>query len=101
MSTPPERTCIGCGARCPASDMVRLVAPVGQAGVLAVGRTGTMPKGKLGRGAWLHAGCLGIALKRGAMARAFRRRIDDLDPATLLAQVQNLAGQSTTVGKAR
>jgi predicted RNA-binding protein YlxR (DUF448 family) len=81
--------------------MVRLVAPVGGGGLFAIGRAGPVPKGKLGRGAWLHPDCLGIALKRGAMARAFRRRVDDVDPETLLAQLQDVAGQSTTVGKAR
>ena len=86
--------------KCPASDMVRLVAPTGGC-VVAIGRAFSMPKGKLGRGAWLHPGCFGKAVKRGAMARAFRRRVDDLDPATLLAQVQDVTGQSSTVGKAR
>ncbi len=98
MSARPERTCIGCGAICPASEMVRLVAPSGGC-VVAIGRA--LPQGKLGRGAWLHPDCFGKAIKRGAMARAFRRRVDDLDPATLLAQVQDVTGQSSTVGKAR
>jgi len=62
----PERTCIGCGARAPSTDLVRLRRVGGEVAV-DPGRSG-------GRGAWLHreAGCLVRALRRKAFARAFR-----------------------------
>jgi predicted RNA-binding protein YlxR (DUF448 family) len=62
----PERTCIGCGARAPATDLVRLRRVDGEVAIDA-GRSG-------GRGAWLHrdAGCLARAARRKAFARAFR-----------------------------
>jgi hypothetical protein len=101
MTARPERTCIGCRAVGPASGMVRLVAPQGQVCVLARGRAAAVPGGKRGRGAWLHPECLARAIERGAMARAFRRPVQDIDPATLSAQVYGASGQSITVGKAR
>ena len=63
----PIRTCVGCRARRPQPELVR-VARLPD-GALAVGRT--LP----GRGAWLCAGsvpCLEAALKRKAFARALR-----------------------------
>ncbi|HET7753936.1 MAG TPA: YlxR family protein [Anaeromyxobacteraceae bacterium] len=64
--SPPSRTCVGCGARAPASALVRLVLDGG-----TVVR-GTAGRG--GRGAWLHAdeACLTRAVRRKAFARAFR-----------------------------
>jgi predicted RNA-binding protein YlxR (DUF448 family) len=101
MASHPERTCIGCRAVGPASGMVRLVAPGGRVRVLVRGPVPVAGEGKLGRGAWVHPDCLGEAIERGAMARAFRRQVEGMDPATLLAQVHGVPGQSITVGKAR
>jgi predicted RNA-binding protein YlxR (DUF448 family) len=81
--------------------MVRLVAPQGQVRVLARGRAAAAPEGKLGRGAWLHPDCLAKAIERGAMRRAFHRPVENIDSATLSAQVHGALGQSITVGKAR
>jgi hypothetical protein len=67
--TVPERTCVGCGEKLPATALVRL--RLGPAGVeVDRARSG-------GRGAWLHAGgtCLSRALKRKALQRAFRRTV--------------------------
>src|SRR5579875_4020842 len=65
--TEPVRTCVGCRKRAAKSDLVRIVA------------AGTAlqpdPRGRLpGRGAHLHrdAGCLALAVRRGAFARALR-----------------------------
>jgi len=62
----PERTCIGCGAQAPWTELVRLRRVDG---VVAVDRVRSG-----GRGAWLHpvGGCLARAVKRRTFARAFR-----------------------------
>jgi predicted RNA-binding protein YlxR (DUF448 family) len=62
----PERTCVGCGEKLPATALVRLRLVEG---VVAVG-----PEHRGGRGAWVHSGgaCLARAVKRKGFARAFR-----------------------------
>jgi predicted RNA-binding protein YlxR (DUF448 family) len=64
--TAPVRTCIGCRERCSRGDLLRVVA-----------RDGVVqpdPQAHLaGRGAWLHPGCLGVAQRRRAFARALRQ----------------------------
>lgn len=102
MTWSPERTCIGCRTVGPASTMVRLVAPDGAVRVLARADAAALPAaGKWGRGAWVHSDCLLGAIKRGAMARAFRRQVEVVDGSALLAQAHSVPGRSTTVGKAR
>lgn len=102
MASLPERTCIGCRAVGPASEMVRLVAPDGCVRVLVRGCGAALPPtGKVGRGAWVHRACLAEAMKRGAMARAFRRQVEVGDGATLLARTHCAPGRSITVGKSR
>lgn len=68
--TAPIRTCIGCRARRPAADLVRIVAVDGG---LALGA------GRPGRGAWLCAAdydaCGEQALRRRAFERALRARL--------------------------
>jgi hypothetical protein len=89
----PERTCIGCRTVCPASELVRLIAPDGRVRVVQVGhRYGASSSEKRGRGAWVHPRCLAAALK--SMGRAFRRQVEVLDRETLLAQVHSASGQS-------
>jgi len=97
MASLPERTCIGCRTVGPASSMVHLVAPDGRVRVLA--RAKRMEK--VGRGAWVHRECLTEAIKRGAMARAFRRQVEVGDGSALLAQAHCVPGRSITVGKSR
>jgi len=97
MASLPERTCIGCRSVAPASSMVRLVAPDGC--VRAVGRAKLA--GKIGRGAWVHRECLSEAIKRGAMARAFRRQVEVGDGSALFAQAHCVPGRSITAGKSR
>ena len=65
----PERMCVGCGEKLPATALVRL--RVGPAGV-EVDR-----ERRGGRGAWLHAqaGCLARAVKRKGFERAFRKAV--------------------------
>jgi predicted RNA-binding protein YlxR (DUF448 family) len=81
----PTRTCVGCRAVCPASELVRLVL---DASGLALSRRSD------GRGAWLHprADCVRAAVKARAFSRAFRQTvsfaaIDDLI-ATVTAAAQ-------------
>ena len=97
MASSPERTCIGCRTVGPASSMVRLVAPDGCVRVLGRAKT---PE-KVGRGAWVHRECLTEAIKRGAMARAFRRQVEVGDGSALFAQAHCVPGRSITAGKSR
>jgi len=89
----PERTCIGCRRVCPASELVRLIAPEGR--VCVAGRGPGRVAGRRGRGAWLHPDCLALALKSGVMERAFRRRVDIEGGAALLAQMHSASGRSS------
>ncbi|MCX5730221.1 MAG: YlxR family protein, partial [Deltaproteobacteria bacterium] len=61
----PERTCVGCGEKLPATALVRL--RLVESGVAVDRERGG------GRGAWMHAGgaCLARAVKRKGFARAF------------------------------
>jgi uncharacterized protein len=63
----PERTCVGCRKRAPASQLLRVVAQDGAAVPDPVRR---LP----GRGAYLHpdAACLTEAERRRALPRALR-----------------------------
>ena len=64
----PERTCIGCRAKAPRSQLLRLALTA--SGELAVDARALMP----GRGAWIHAdpACLDLAERRRALGRALR-----------------------------
>jgi predicted RNA-binding protein YlxR (DUF448 family) len=66
--TAPVRTCVGCGEAAAQATLARIRVGAGARVVLDGTRSG-------GRGAWLHreAGCLRLAVKRRAFARAFRR----------------------------
>lgn len=66
----PERTCLGCGAKRPKRELVRLC--LSSEGELQWDRTQRAP----GRGAYLCGrGCLAAATKRRSLARAFRGRM--------------------------
>ncbi len=72
----PVRTCVGCGERAGQGQLVRLRIE-GERVVIDRERKG-------GRGAWLHgAACLEKALRRRALARAFRGREASVDVAAL------------------
>ena len=60
----PIRTCIACRVRAPQDELLRLV----RRGNSVV--DGTAPR-LSGRGAYLHAGCVELALKRQAIKRTF------------------------------
>ena len=67
MAHEPERSCVGCRARAPKAELVRIVrTPRG---------THVDPRGRApGRGAYVHRdeGCIDIALRRGALGSALR-----------------------------
>jgi hypothetical protein len=77
----PVRTCIGCGERAAQRELVRLRIE-GERVVIDRERSG-------GRGAWLHPApaCLERAIRRRALARAFRGRAAAIDPAELGARL--------------
>jgi predicted RNA-binding protein YlxR (DUF448 family) len=88
----PTRTCLGCRAACPASELVRLVLTAQGIGVAAR---------SAGRGAWLHprAECVKAAVKTRAFSRAFRQTVnfsetDDLMAALTAAQPRRWGGQN-------
>ncbi|MEO9174379.1 MAG: DUF448 domain-containing protein, partial [Gaiellales bacterium] len=64
----PERTCVGCGRRAPASELARLSASAD--GELHVGAGA-------GRGAWIHRRESCVVRARGgrALTRTLRRRV--------------------------
>jgi predicted RNA-binding protein YlxR (DUF448 family) len=75
----PVRTCVGCGEKAGQGQLVRLRIE-GERVVIDRERKG-------GRGAWLHAApaCLDGAIRRRALARAFRGRPASVDAAELRA----------------
>jgi uncharacterized protein len=80
----PARTCIGCRATCPASQLVRLVLT--ERAVAVAARSS-------GRGAWLHpsADCARAAIKTRAFARAFRKTVSFPTTEDLIAAVLSAA----------
>jgi predicted RNA-binding protein YlxR (DUF448 family) len=84
--TTPERTCVGCGEKLPATALVRL--RLGEAGVV-VDR-----ERRGGRGAWMHAesSCLARAVKRKGFERAFRKAVS-VDESRLREQLTGNGGR--------
>lgn len=78
----PERTCVGCGKRNPASSLVRLVLNEADGTVVADAKGGSF-----GRGAHVHADktCLEGAAKKG-LPRAFKREMR-VDADAVLQQI--------------
>jgi predicted RNA-binding protein YlxR (DUF448 family) len=81
---PPTRTCIGCRAICPASELVRLVLRDRQVEIA--------PR-SAGRGAWLHprADCARAAIKARAFSRAFRQAVASPSSDDLIAALEAAA----------
>ncbi|SDL63731.1 Protein of unknown function [Tessaracoccus oleiagri] len=78
----PQRTCIGCRTVDDQAALRRLV----RRGDVVV--DGTKPRAP-GRGAYVHAGCLGLAVRRRAVTRAFGAGAE-LDP-SLSAELERVA----------
>jgi hypothetical protein len=76
----PVRTCVGCGEKAGQRQLVRLRIE-GERVVIDRDRKGG------GRGAWLHASrsCLEQAVRRRALARAFRGKATSIDASALIA----------------
>ena len=77
----PVRTCVGCGEKAEQQGLVRLR--------IEGERVEIDREKKGGRGAWLHpsAACLERAVRRRALARAFRGTAASLDAAALCAEL--------------
>lgn len=86
----PTRTCVGCRRSDDQTAMWRIAAS-GESPVLSR----TAP----GRGAWLHAGCGALALRRRAIPRALR--MPTIDPAALAALVEVVDAQAPNLVKPR
>lgn len=84
--TTPERTCVGCGEKLPATGLVRLR--------LAEGAVVVDRERRGGRGAWMHAGspCLARAVKRKGFERAFRKAVS-VDESRLREQLTGNGGR--------
>ena len=82
----PERMCVGCGEKLPATTLVRLRLE-GAGVVVDRERRG-------GRGAWLHAAgpCLSRAVKRKGFERAFRKAVS-VDESRLREQLTGNGGR--------
>jgi predicted RNA-binding protein YlxR (DUF448 family) len=82
----PERTCVGCGEKQPATVLVRLR--------LVEGGVAVDEERRGGRGAWVHAGgaCLARAVKRKGFARAFRAPVA-VDESRLREQLTGNGGR--------
>ncbi len=82
----PERTCVGCGEKLPATALVRLRVVEGAVAV--------DPERGGGRGAWLHRGgdCLARAVKRKGFPRAFRAQVA-VDETGLRQQLTQYVGR--------
>ena len=70
----PERQCVGCRAKRPKSELIRIVRPA-ESQTAELDRTGK----KSGRGAYIcpSADCLKKARKSGALQRAFGENVPD------------------------
>jgi predicted RNA-binding protein YlxR (DUF448 family) len=84
--TTPERTCLGCGEKLPATELVRLR--------LAEGGVVVDRERRGGRGAWMHAesSCLARAVKRKGFERAFRKAVS-VDESRLREQLTGNGGR--------
>lgn len=80
---PPERTCLGCRAKRPKQELLRLVRDPGG---VRPDPTGKAP----GRGAYVHRDpdCIGKATREGSLARALRVSLSPADLATLRKEIE-------------
>ncbi len=71
MPAAPQRRCVGCGLSVPKGELLRLVAVGGE---LVADPAARRP----GRGAYVHRDpvCYGAAVRRRALSRALRARVN-------------------------
>ena len=86
----PLRSCVVCGRKTGKSDLLRIVAA--PEGTVAVDQTGKLA----GRGAYVCADgrCSGEPLRKGRLAHALRRRIEEED----WARIDSSLGELRRVG---
>jgi len=79
----PERSCVGCRKRAPKAELLRVVRSAEGARVDPLGRAP-------GRGAYVHrdAVCVGLALRRGALAGALRMGLAKEELARLRSDIE-------------
>ncbi|GAA8854126.1 hypothetical protein DUHN55_46260 [Helicobacter pylori] len=91
----PVRTCIGCRGRDSRSTLLRIVVETDGRGIATAVPD---PRRRMpGRGAWLHPdiACLDLAVRRRALARAFRRQVEVTD--ALRAWIDQMAQSLSSV----
>jgi predicted RNA-binding protein YlxR (DUF448 family) len=83
MAREPERSCVGCRRRAPKAELLRVA---GTSVGVRVDPAGTAP----GRGAYVHRdrACVTAALRKGALARALRRGLDQEELARLRKDIE-------------
>ncbi|HET6284455.1 MAG TPA: YlxR family protein [Polyangia bacterium] len=92
MATLPLRTCVGCRAIAPAAELVRLVLLDGR-----LARWSPKSVRPTGRGASIHGriDCVRRAVHAGGFARAFRTRVEHLDPGEILQMLTAVTVRET------
>ena len=86
----PERTCVGCRGREPRARLLRIVrTPSGEVRIDPDGRVA-------GRGAYVHrsAGCIELAMQRGALARALRASVGSDEARKLRWFIERMQGNA-------
>jgi uncharacterized protein len=80
----PVRTCIGCRRTDEQRNLVRMVAD--QAGRIRI----DLPRRRPGRGTYVHneRDCIEELVRRGALARSLKRKIETMDADALWSRVR-------------
>jgi uncharacterized protein len=88
MARVPERTCVGCRTTRRKPDLVRIARMPD--GSIRVDRTGSAT----GRGAYVCRDplCVGLAARKGGLARALRATLPPDDLATLVEEIEKEIG---------
>ena len=90
MAPEPVRTCVGCRARAPKSELLRIArAPDG-------GATPDLLATAPGRGAYVHRdpSCVHLATRTDAVGRTLRVRLDREELARLMGRIEEVVRQA-------
>ena len=90
MDRRPVRTCVGCRSRAAKSELLR-IGRTSDGGVAP-----DEPARTPGRGAYVHrdAGCVRLATRKGALARALRTGLDQEELARLVGRIEEVVQQA-------